>query len=73
MILELRQFKALYHDHLIYLASELPAFKSRTLSRGHVSEEEYPLVLSDLKEHLKALDELAQQIWDSGRPMSKGK
>lgn len=66
---ELRDFKLLYRDHLSYLKSEVPGFSSSVTSHGFPSDREYPEVISDLRAHASSLDDAAQQVWDTERPL----
>jgi hypothetical protein len=62
---ELRDFKVLYQDHLVRLKVEIPAFNSRTISNDIFSDEEYPNILTDLKDHERLLEKASNDVWDS--------
>ena len=69
LVSELRDFRALYEHHLAYVRSEVPAYNSQITSQGFPCEREYHLLLADLQDHSKQLDEAGTRVWESERAL----
>ncbi len=67
--MELRDFKVTYGKHLQRLALDVPTFTSKSLAGDYPSSREYIEVLHDLREHASTLDEAAQKLYATGKPL----
>jgi hypothetical protein len=67
--LELRDFKLLYGKHIQRVGLDVPKFTSATLVGGYHSNREYTVILRDLREHARALGEIAQDLHETGVPL----
>lgn len=59
---ELRDFRVVFSLHIGWLHLDFPGFSSKLTTSGYPSEDEYQVVLANIRAHGQALKELANSI-----------
>jgi hypothetical protein len=66
---ELRDFNVVFSLHIGWLQVDFPGLSTRLTESGYPSDDEYQVVLANIRDHAKTIKELAGEIWKSEKFM----
>lgn len=68
---ERRDFMVRYMDNIVWIQADIPEITSNFLTAGYPNDDEYTVVMRNIQEHSRLLNEAADKVWNDGRMLEK--